>query len=85
MHLMIQLNVFFAGFTCVCDEDYMIGLADVCDRENCDDGDTFCLNGGYCTDGDTTSFCVCPPGITGTNCETGKVLYIDISQISYYV
>ena len=65
------------GFTVDCAEDYVTGVAGVCDTELCDDGHTFCLNGGYCSDSATDSFCECPPGITGANCETGTKLKLE--------
>ena len=65
-----------AGVRCACDSGYVQGTSGVCDVALCDDGHTFCLNSGSCIDGGAgQNQCVCPPGITGTNCETGNPLF----------
>ena len=34
-----------------------------------------CQNGGSCIDGENSYTCTCLPKHTGSNCETGKILY----------
>ena len=65
-----------SGFDCACDSGYVQGTSGVCDVALCNDGHTFCLNSGSCIDGGAgQNQCVCPPGITGTNCETGIITW----------
>ena len=35
-----------------------------------------CQNGGTCTDDVNGYTCVCDAGYTGTNCKTGKLLFL---------
>ena len=64
------------GYQCECDEGYIWNYDNGhCDVELCRDGDHFCRNGGTCVNGNTDSSCSCPPGITGTNCETVDYCY----------
>lgn len=35
-----------------------------------------CQNGGTCTDGVNSFTCHCPPGFTGTLCETGEINFL---------
>ena len=73
----MYVHVHLTGFDCACDAGYVSGLSGVCDTHLCNDGEMFCLNGGSCLDTSTTtvSQCVCPSGVTGTNCETGAFVY----------
>ena len=35
-----------------------------------------CKNSGNCTDGINEYNCTCIPGYNGTNCETGKLMFV---------
>ena len=68
------MALFFVGFNCECDDSHLEGITGICDTSLCDDGETFCLNGGSCDNYDTYSRCLCPLHHAGTNCELSTTL-----------
>ena len=81
-HVCELLLLFFCTeFQCEC--DYNINhqsgytaneITGICDTEQCDDPRVFCLNGGECQNRGDSSWCHCPEGTTGVNCESGRQL-----------
>lgn len=43
-----------------------------------------CLNGGTCVEGDGTFTCDCAAGYTGTLCETGVFVLLDVDVCLLY-
>lgn len=67
------------GFSCICSPDYTGTLCDI--KLDCQINT--CFNGGTCTNS-PISFCQCPNGFTGPNCELTTVSFLGSDSVISY-